>query len=171
MTSFQALLETPWLLRTRRNHGLEHATIHVLTEKNPRRSVAGHSDAGGFWLLGELSTEETQQAVDEALARLRGGERGLAIHPNCGTNLMTAGVLSGLAGALAVRGANQRGAWLERLPLAALLSIFGLLAARPLGTRLQQRVTTSGDPGPLQILSVRRSQRGNQTLHRVETHS
>ena len=171
MTSFQTLLETPWLLRTRRNHGLEHATIHVLTEKNARRSVAGHSDAGGFWLLGELSTEETRQAVDEALARLRAGERWLAVHPNCGTNLMTSGVVSGLAGALAMRGANPRGAWLERLPLAALLSILALLASRPLGTRLQQRVTTSGDPGPLQIINVRLSQRGNLTMHRVETHS
>lgn len=165
----QALLNSPWLLRTRRNHGLEHATIHVLTQKNPRRSVAGHSDAGGFWLLGKLDTEETRQAVDEALQRLRAGERWLAVHSNCGTNLMTAGVVSGLAGALAMRGANQRGAWLERLPLAALLSIFALLAARPLGTRLQQRVTTSGDPGPLQIVDVRRTQRGDLTMHRVTT--
>jgi hypothetical protein len=170
LATLQGLLETPWLLRTRRNHGLEHATIHVLTQKNIHRGVAGHSDAGGFWLLGELTTEEIRQAAEEALARLRAGERWLAIHPNCGTNLMTAGVVSGLAGALAMRGANQRGAWLERLPLAALLSIFALLAARPLGTRLQQRVTTSGDPGPLEILSVQRSQRGDHTLHRIETH-
>lgn len=165
------MLDNPWLLRIRRNHGLEHATIHVLTEKNPRRKMAGHSDAGGFWLLGELSTEETQQAVDEALSRLRAGERWLAIHPNCGTNLMTAGLMSGLAGAVAMRGANQRGAWAERLPLAMLLSIFALLAARPLGTRLQQRVTTSGDPGPLQILNIRRTQRGDLTMHRVTTRS
>jgi hypothetical protein len=169
LATLQGLLETPWLLRTRRNHGLEHATIHVLTQKNIRRAVAGHSDAGGFWLLGELTTEETRQAAEEALGRLRAGERWLAIHPNCGTNLMTAGVVSGLAGALAMRGANQRGAWLERLPLAALLSIFALLAARPLGTRLQQRVTTSGDPGPLQIVDVRRTQRGDLTMHRVTT--
>ena len=167
----QALLNSPWLLRTRRNHGLEHATIHVLTQKNPRRSVAGHSDAGGFWLLGDLSTEETRQAVDEALQRLRAGERWLAVHPNCGTNLMTAGLAAGLAGGVAMRGADRRGAWMDRLPLAVLLSTLALLAARPLGMRLQQRVTTSGDPGPLQVISIQRSQRGALTVHRVETHS
>ena len=171
MTTLQDLLETPWLLRTRRNHGLEHATIHVLTQKNLRRSVAGHSDSGGFWLLGELNTKDTRSAVDEALARLRAGEGWLAIHPNCGTNLMTAGLVSGLAAAVAMRGADQRDAWLERLPLAILFSTLALLAARPLGTRLQQRFTTSCDPGPLQIVSIRRIQRGAHTLHRVETHS
>ena len=167
----QALLNSPWLLRTRRNHGLEHATIHVLTQKNPRRSVAGHSDAGGFWLLGKLDTEETRQAVDEALQRLRAGERWLAVHPNCGTNLMTAGLAAGLAGGVAMRGADRRGAWMDRLPLAVLLSTLALLAARPLGMRLQQRVTTSGDPGPLQVISIQRSQRGALAVHRVETQS
>ena len=167
----QALLNSPWLLRTRRNHGLEHATIHVLTQKNPRRSVAGHSDAGGFWLLGKLDTEETRQAVDEALQRLRAGERWLAVHSNCGTNLMTAGLAAGLAGGVAMRGVERRGAWMERLPVAVLLSTLALLAARPLGMRLQERVTTSGDPGPLQVISIQRSQRGALTVHRVETHS
>ena len=167
----QALLNSPWLLRTRRNHGLEHATIHVLTQKNPRRRVAGHSDAGGFWLLGKLDTEETRQAVDEALQRLRAGERWLAVHPNCGTNLMTAGLAAGLAGGVAMRGVERRGAWMERLPVAVLLSTLALLAARPLGMRLQERVTTSGDPGPLQVISIQRSRRGALTMHRVETHS
>lgn len=170
MPTFQDLLNSPRWLRTRRNHGLEHATIHVLTHNNPRRSVAGHSDAGGFWLLGDLTTAEIQLAADEALQRLRSGERWLAIHPNCGTNLVTAGLASGLAGGLALRGA-RRGEWFGRLPVAAVLSTLALLAARPLGTRLQERVTTSGDPGDLQIISIQRKQRGAYTAHRVETHS
>lgn len=172
MTSFAGgLLHSPQLLRIRRNHGLEHASIHVLSAKNPRRSIAGHSDAGGFWLLGELSTEDVQQAVDEALQRLRAGERSLAVHPNCGTNLVTAGTTAGLAGALAMRGANRRGEWLDRLPLAILMSTLALIVARPLGNRIQERVTTSGDPGDLKIISIRKSKSGNLTVHRVETRS
>jgi hypothetical protein len=165
------LLQTPWLLRVRRNHGLEHATIHVLTESDPRRSVAGHSDSGGFWLLGDLKTEDVEQAVDEALARLRAGERGLAVHPGCGTNLVTAGSMAGLAGAVAMRGANRRDEWAERVPLAILLSTLAVFAARPIGTRIQQRITTTGDPGNLRVLSIRPSRRGQLTAHRVETHS
>jgi hypothetical protein len=170
--SFASLLNSSRLLRIRRNHGLEHATIHVLTEKNPRRSIAGHSDASGFWLFGNLSLEETKASVEEALTRLRAGERNLAVHPNCGTNMVVSGAAAGVFGALAMSGAgNKRGAFLERLPLAVLLSTLALIVARPLGMRIQERVTTSGDPGDLKILEICQSQRGNLILHRVETRS
>lgn len=164
-----ALLDRKAFSRLRRNHGLEHATIHVLSRTNPRVSTAGHSDPGGFWLLGELSTQAVQDAVEEALARLCAGERGLAIHPNCGTNLVTASLTAGLAGALALGSARDDRQRLERLPLALLFTMGGLLLARPLGTRVQQRVTTSGDPGSLHVIEIRKSQRGRFTAHRVST--
>lgn len=164
------LIAHPTFSRVRRNHGLEHASIHVLSEKNSRRSVAGHSDPGGFWLFGDLETEEVRAAVDEALTRLRAGERHLAIHPNCGTNLVTSGLLAGMAGALAMSGAGPRTRQrLERLPLAGLLATFALLAARPLGTRLQQRITTSGDPGELEIVEIQPGMRGGMRAHRITT--
>lgn len=171
-TLLHSLLNQPAFARIRRNHGLEHASIHVLSARNPQRSIAGHSDAGGFWLFGELSTEEVQQAVNEALARLHAGEHHLAIHPNCGTNLVTSGMFAGLAGALAMSGAGpRRSERLERLPLAGLLATLALLLARPLGTRLQQRVTTTGDPGDLQIIEIRAAQRQGMRAHRVVTRS
>jgi hypothetical protein len=143
-----------------------------LTEKNPRRSIAGHSDSGGFWLIGNLTLEETRAAVKEALKRLRAGERQLAIHPNCGTNFVVSGAAAGLFGALSMAGAgNKRTALLERLPLAILLSTVALIASRPLGMRVQERITTNGDPGNLQIIDIRQSRRGNLVMHRVETHS
>lgn len=163
------LLESPGFSRIRRNHGLEHASIHVLSQKNPRRSIAGHSDTGGFWLLGQLTLEEVDQAVHEALARLRAGERGLAIHPNCGTNLVTSSVAAGMAGAFAMGSARSTRDRLERLPVAALLAMGALLLARPLGTRIQQKITTSGEPGNLEIVEIQQSQRGNLTAHRVTT--
>jgi hypothetical protein len=158
--------------RIRRNHGLEHASIHVLSEKNVRRSIAGHSDSGGFWLIGDLTLEETRAAVEEALKRLRAGERQLAVHPNCGTNFVVSGAAAGLFGALSMTGAgNKRTAVLERLPLAILLSTVALIASRPLGMRVQERITTNGDPGNLQIIDIRQSRRGNLIMHRVETRS
>lgn len=162
-------LERGAFSRIRRNHGLEHATIHVLSGMRPRARMAGHSDSGGFWLLGELSTEDVYTAVEEALTRLRSGERGLAIHPNCGTNLVTAGVAAGLSSALAFGGARNDRQRLERIPLAILFATGALLLARPLGTRLQQRVTTSGVPGDLHVVEIRRTTRGNLTAHRVTT--
>jgi hypothetical protein len=163
------LLNSPGFSRIRRNHGLEHATIHVLTQKNAKRMIAGHSDRGGFWLLGQLTVEEVDAAAREALARLRAGERGLAVHPNCGTNLVTSSMAAGVAGAFAMGGTRNSRDWLERLPVAILLSMGALLLARPLGTRIQQLITTSGDPGGLEIVEIRQSQRGTMTAHRVTT--
>ena len=57
------------------------------------------------------------------------------------------------------------------VPLAILLSTLAVFAARPIGTRIQQRITTTGDPGNLRVLSIRPSRRGEVTAHRVETHS
>src|SRR5512141_1408005 len=85
------------LSRLQRNHGLEHATLHVLADGDPHLSLAGHSDLGGFWILGNVETDTLRSAVQEALERMRNGEHNLAVHPNCGTNFVATGALAGLA--------------------------------------------------------------------------
>src|SRR5512143_1398941 len=91
------LLELPGVDRTRRNHGLEHATITVLSQRIRGISLVGRSTPNGFHLYGEVSTEQVRDAVEEALRRMKAGEVGLAVHPNCGTNFVTAGIAAGLA--------------------------------------------------------------------------
>jgi len=167
----QNVIDQPAIARTRRNHGLEHATIHVLSKKRRKGRIAGHSDANGFWLFGDLTQEEISAAVEEALNRLRARERELAIHPNCGTNLVTSGILAGTAGAVAMTGADEGRDRLGRLPFAAFLATLALVAARPLGTRIQQQITTTGDPGNLEVLSIERRPRGNLMAHRITTRS
>ena len=167
------ILDNPTLLRIRRNHALEHATIHLLSARVPRTLLIGRSDARGFYLAGEVGTEALQQTVHEALARLRAGEAGLAVHPNCGTNLMTGAILAGSASFL-VAGLTRRrrwSDWLDQWPVALLAAALGLVAAQPLGTALQRRVTTAAQPGGLRILSVRRLRARTPTLHRVLTDS
>jgi len=167
------LLDHPTLLRLRRNHALEHATIHLLSARVPRTLLIGRSDARGFYLAGEVATEALQQTVHQALARLRAGEAGLAVHPNCGTNLMTGAILAGSASFL-VAGLTRRrrwSDWLDQWPVALLAAALSLVAAQPLGTALQRRVTTAAQPGGLRILSVRRLRARTPTLHRVLTDS
>jgi len=170
-THFASLfLNQPFILRIRRNHGLEHATLHVLSHRHPKTSMAGHSDPTGFWILGDISTEEMKNAVAEALRRLKGGEVDLAVHPNCGTNLATAGLLAGLAGVIAMFGAGRRMRdKFERLPLAASLATLAVLLARPLGFYLQQHITTSGEIQTLEVVEIRAARRGWMNAHRVVT--
>jgi len=162
-------LDRPVLSRLRRNHALEHATIHLLSARYPWGTFVGRSDTQGFFLFGDVSGPAVRQAAEEALGRLRAGEARLSIHPNCGTNLLTSGVLATTAAFAAFAGSNNSRSRISRLPTAILLTAVALLAAQPLGTALQRSVTTQADPQGLQIVDVRSWQRGRTTLHRVRT--
>lgn len=160
------LLDSPVLLATRRNHGLEHATIHILSGHFPGQALAGHSNPGGFFILGDVPTESVREAATEALARLRNGESKLAVHPGCGTNYVVAGALAGTLAWLGMTGAKSGRQRLERLPLMILLSAIGFMVSQPLAPVIQQRITTSGDPGSLGIVDVYRVRKG---VHRIVT--
>jgi hypothetical protein len=160
-----------FITRIRRNHALEHATIHVLSAQNPKSIIVGRSDHHGFFLYTDLPKSTIEEASQLALARLRAGEHRLAIHPNCGTNLLTAGALSGLAAFLTIQGSDDKKPQdkLNRLLLAIMSAIASLVIAQPIGLRVQQYLTTKAEPGPLEVVSVNkvRSVKGN--LYRVLT--
>ena len=165
------LLSQPTILHTRRNHALEHATIHLLSALPRRTFLAGHSDSRGFYLLGDVTTDEVEAAVRQALSRLQSGERRLAVHPTCGTNLMVGALLAGSA-SFVVSGLTRRRRWtdwLDQFPLAILAALGGLMLAQPLGLLLQQQVTTEAWPGGLQVQSVRLVRWPGVALHRVLT--
>lgn len=163
------LLDTPILSRIRRNHGLEHATITILSGRFPARRLAGFSDPDGFFILGDVSAADLYNAATRALARLNNGERHLAVHPGCGTNFVTSGFIAGLLAWLGMAGANDRSERVRRLPLVILLVVLGLVFSQPLGPLIQSRITTSGDPQGLVIQNVFPVQFGKFCLHRVIT--
>lgn len=163
MIPFLALLAAPILnfplvRRIRRNHGLEHATIHMLSRQMKTTGMAGRATLTGFYLYGNIATEDVERSALEALRRMQAGEHGLAVHPNCGTGLVTAGVLTSLA-ALAGTAGTRQGLVEKaaRLPTMVLLSVVSLLLAQPLGLSIQQHFTTLGDPGNTEIVEVSRS--------------
>jgi len=163
------ILDIPLVSRIRRNHGLEHATINILSQRFPSRPLAGYSTPGGFFILGNVPTEELRQAVFQALVRMGNGERQLAIHPGCGTNYVTTGAVAGTLAWLGMAGARSKRQRAERLPLAIALAVLGVIAAQPLGPVIQQRITTSGDPGGMSIVDVFPVRMGRVSLHRVTT--
>jgi len=171
LNSLTHLLNQPVLIRIRRNHGLEHATIHMLSAKYPRTPIAGRADASGFFILGRLPTDAVAASAEEAASRLRAGEGHLAIHPNCGTNFLTAAVLAGLAsfGTLLGGRTDRARDRLERLPLAILATVLALIIAQPIGSAAQRHVTTSGEIGGLRISDIERLRSGRTTVHRVRT--
>jgi hypothetical protein len=157
------------LSRIRRNHALEHATIHVLSSQYPKAPLVGRSDSRGFFLSTDLPKKIISEGAQSALLRLRAGEKQLAVHPNCGTNLLTAGVLSGSAAFFSIQGSQGRRERFERLPLAIMSAIFGLVLAQPLGMRIQKHLTTDPNPGTLTIHSVEKIHSGKKSIYRIRT--
>jgi len=164
-----SILDLPILSRIRRNHGLEHATITILSQLFPHRPLAGYSFPAGFLLVGDVSTEELREAVIQALARMNNGEHSLAIHPNCGTNFVASGFVVGALAWLGMLGAKKSRDKVERLPLVIALVTIGFIASQPLGPIIQERITTSGDPQGMSVVDVYPVRFGQFSLHRVIT--
>ena len=164
-----SLLELSFIRATRRNHALEHATLHVLAQKYPTRPMAGHSNPTGFFILGDLPTGEVQAAVEQALSRLRAGEGSLAIHPGCGTNLATSALVAGTFAWFILRGGRTTLGRLIRLPLAVVFALAGAVVSRPLGPVVQAKITTDAEMGGLRVADVRLAASGRLPTHRVRT--
>jgi hypothetical protein len=164
-------LQLPFILDTRRNHALEHATIHILAARYPERHLAGHSNPTGFFLLGNVPEEDIRPAVSQALTRLRAGESRLAIHAGCGTNLATTVLLSGSLAWLPLSGSGSLRKRMWFLPFALIFAFLGFLLSQPLGPWLQAKITTEADMGNLQISDIIPVRSRGVAIHRVITSS
>lgn len=145
------ILQSGTIRKTRRNHALEHATIHLL----PQYRLSGRSDSGGFLVFGDVPTERLETASQTALKRMQNGHAHLAVHPNCGTNLVTTAFLATLVSLLGFAGSNRQGAWL-RFPYVMVGMMGVVIYSLPLGMSLQRHITTEGDPGDMEIVSITR---------------
>jgi hypothetical protein len=152
--------------RVIRNHALEHATINVLSQKHKKFSAQGNSTPWGFHLniYGSLSDEDVAAAVDEAHTRLNQGEHKLALHPNCGTVLLTTATMATLAAQMTFSLERRRqnspnfslGVLLGALPAAILAVTVALIASKPVGMAIQERFTVDPELGDLQVIQVKR---------------
>lgn len=164
------LLDYPLIARTRRNHALEHATIHMLSQRYRDLRMVGRSTPQGFILYGDVPTDAVQEAAQEALARLKAGQRELAVHPTCGTNAVAAGTLAGL-GAFLVLTPRRRSVaeWLSRLPTVLLVTTLGFILGQRLGLAMQATLTTDPRVGDMRIVAVVREEHGPIVQHYVYT--
>jgi hypothetical protein len=127
--------------RVRQNHALEHATITILSGIVPDLRISARSNSRGFIIFGDVDLGQLRRALNEALSRLQAGESQLAIHPNCGTNLVVGFTLLTFGTLLGMTSSRAR----TRVASTALSSVAGLVAARPIGELVQKYVTTLPD--------------------------
>lgn len=149
--------------RVRQHHAIEHATLHILSERFPHSTFAGYSDPLGFLIFGPIDGYGLRRAVGDAMLRLQAGESQLAIHTNCGTMLASTAMLVALA-ALA-GGARQKGV-VARFTSMLMWVLGALVVSRPLGLWLQ-RYTTLPEVADRWLVEVRPLSAGKVPVHRV----
>ncbi len=159
------------LSRLRRNHALEHATINLASQRYPGVRIVGLSGPLGFSLYTPLSADEVVPLVREALAALKAGQAHLALHHNCGTNIVVTAMLTTLATLMGMGRRTKRPMrrMLERLPYVVLLNVIALLAAPSAGQWIQGKVTTDPHLDDVEIGSLFTDYRGG--LQRIRVHT
>ncbi len=158
------ILETKPISTIRRNHGIEHATVHVLTGWDENIRLVGRADSMGFNIYGDVPSEMLEKACREALQRMKNGEGHLAVHRGCGTQIVVGGLLTGLAAALTI----GRKPKLSKLPDVILATTLAAFVSQPLGLQVQERITTSADVQGARLTGVRRTKIGNFEYHHVD---
>lgn len=149
----------------RQNHALEHATIAVLLHRlNGRVRMMGRAGWDGFYIFGNIPTRVIEEAAQEALERLRSGQKDLAVSPMCGTNIVVAGLAAGVASMVVARG--HRG--MDRFGRILTASLLAVLLAQPLGKLAQKHITTTADVDNVSIGRVIRSADMGIIRHKIE---
>ena len=158
-------MSTDVITQIRRNHGLEHATIHLLSRKFKGFGAQGNASLNGFYLnlFGDIPEGEVEEAARSALDRMKSGEEELALHPNCGTVLLTTAALATLAGQSVFAFERRRfgrtslstADYLAAFPAAILAVVVALVVSKPAGMYFQS-YTTTGKTGEMEIVRVRK---------------
>jgi hypothetical protein len=151
--------------RIRQNHALEHATITILSGYVPELRVSARSNSRGFIIFGDVDLGQLRRSVDEALQRLQAGEAELAIHPNCGTNLVVGVSLFAMGTLLGMTSSRAR----TRVTSTAFSSVAGIMAARPLGQFVQKHITTLPDLEGVRVSKIFRRKILGMTIVEVRT--
>ncbi len=158
--------------RTRQNHALEHATLHMLTRDYPQERAAGFAYPTGFTIITRLTPEAIYPLVEEALQRLQAGESQLRLHPNCGTTLATTALLVSTVALIGLRETEPNKSHTAKVDRWARLVIWemaALVIAAPLGILIQATLTTETDLSDLRLREIVSGTYGQ--VHLVHVHT
>ena len=159
----------PPIAQMRKNHALEHTTINLLESAAPEKGFSGWSIHNGFWILGHCDIQTIQETVDLALAKLRNGQKQLAIHPSCGTNLMMSGLLTAIGALVTLRGTKKESERISRLSSLVLVSGAMLQLSKPLGPWVQANITVDPDMTGISVIGIDTGEIGSVPCYFVRT--
>ncbi|MGB0386817.1 MAG: DUF6391 domain-containing protein [Ardenticatenaceae bacterium] len=158
LVSFRNLITLPFKIfgtifdkRRRRNHALEHATVHILEQRySANLPIGAFAEPDGFFIQGALQPQLVLNAAKEGLQRLQAGETQLALHPRCGTMIVSGLFISPITFFGMLIGMNDFGFFSVLFAMFVAI-IAARVLAQPVGLLLQRTITTSTDVQGLYI--------------------
>jgi len=148
------MIRTVFDKRRRRNHALEHATVHVLEQRySANLPIGGFAEPDGFFIQGAVNPQLVLSAAKEGLKLLQAGESKLAIHPRCGTMIVSGQLISIITFfAMLIGMSNINNITFFTVLFAMFIAIMAARAlAQPIGLLLQRTLTTSIDVQGLHV--------------------
>lgn len=135
--------------KVRQNHALEHGTIHLIEEQFGSANIEGMAFENGFTLKVGLDPQIVLDAARKALARMKKGEKQLAVHPRCGTTIVVVNVLASLIFLILLFASGHLGL------INVLLALMAANFIGPFTSRIVQAgVTTLSDVSDLEITGI-----------------
>jgi len=145
---------------TRRNHALEHATIHVLEAGGARR-LRGRAMRNGFWIAGRVSPQEIRKAFEQVRQIVRHGDRLPYISHRCGSNRVTAqGLALLLLLAVSLISLLTRPTLAVRASALAFVVVFFVSMRYAIGNWIQGRFFMATDFDEVSLRDVRKATTG-----------
>lgn len=136
--------------RMRQNHALEHATINVLRTRYRISGIVGMPAKDGFHIRGRVTPDTVVSATQEALRRLKRGEKELARSRSCPTSLVATQVLLAVIFLIIVLAI-----WREFSAPPFLVALLGgALLGPPVSPYVQRLLLIDPSPGTLQFRDV-----------------
>lgn len=133
----------------RRNLALGHATVNILRQRSGHSGLVALASPAGFVVRGGASPAMVADAASEALARLRAGERTLAVDPRSAAALLATemGLAAAVVAVLLLTDTSGLAAAIAGLALVALVG-------PRLSSVLQRHLTTDAHLGSLAIRGI-----------------
>ena len=133
------------------------ALLMKILQANRDTEFGREHDFGGIRTIEDFKNNVPAANYEDyapMLERMKNGEKNLAIHPNCGTNIAVTGLCTAAASMLALLGESEEDSKFSRFSALTSAGLVGALISRPLGPKVQKHITTDPDMTGLSIVSI-----------------
>lgn len=154
------------LANVRRNHGIEHATVGILTQRKIKPPIFALATPSGFMIYSKLNKNEILSATNESIKLMLAGDSELAISQYCGTNIVAGGIIAVISTIIFAKILGKKSKGILNIANGFFIST---LLSKPIGRLVQKYITTDQHINGIKVKNIRSLNLGNFYIHHIST--